>query len=281
MRKILITGGKGYIARNLVPLFERGGYDVVAPSRTELDLLNLDMTEAIFRASKPDVIIHAATRGGRKARMDTWDDTFVPNMQMWENLNQAVARAQIHPIIITFGSGAEFDRRFPIHQLVESTVFTQWPMDPYGLSKNLITRQAVEEENTYVLRLFGCFNYDDDPSRYIVNGIQNLKRGLAVTVHQNKEMDYFYLDDIYRVIDHIIQVGKCPRHMNLVYKNKVTLLDIASLIHKHVNSYDTVINLVETGMGKSYSGCGYLLSNMPVELIGLEEGIRRTALKLI
>ena len=39
-RKIFFTGGKGFIGREIIPLFRKDGYDVVDPSSKELDLLD-------------------------------------------------------------------------------------------------------------------------------------------------------------------------------------------------------------------------------------------------
>ena len=283
MSKVLITGGQGYIARNLVPLFVNAKYTVDAPSRTDMDLLNFQHTLEYMEKSWPDVIIHAASKGGRRQVKDTWDDVFVPNLKMWEHLTVASLRHDPHPKIITLGSGAEFDRRWPIQEKYELTVQHNWPIDPYGLSKNIITKRALTDfDDVYVLRLFGCFNFDDDPARFIKNGILNLKRGLPVTVHQNKEMDYFYLDDVFNVMDYIIKNPYAPRDINLVYNKKVTLLDIASLIHKYVGRFNPVIKLNENGLGDPYTGASTVLYELPVadQLIGLESGICRTVQKL-
>ena len=284
--KVLITGGQGYIARNLVPLFLNAGYEVNAPSHTEMDLLNFQHTGERLESFWPDVIIHTASKGGRRQAKDTWEDMYVPNIKMWEHIAVASRLHTPRPKIITIGSGAEFDRRCPIQDRFEITVQSQWPLDPYGLSKNIITRRALTAlDNAYVLRLFGCFNFDDDPLRFIKHGILNLKQGLPVTVHQNREMDYFYLDDVFQVMDYIINAHPnriIPRDINLVYNKKVTLLEIASLIHKHVGIFDPVIRLNDNGSGNSYTGSSVVLYTLPVaeKLIGLESGICRTVQKL-
>ena len=287
MKRVLITGGQGYIARNLVPLFQNAGYEVDAPSRTEMDLLNFKQTEEYLTKSKPDVIIHAAAKGGKRTGKDTWEGVFVPNMTMFENLYLCTIKPELDNVkVIVIGSGAEFDRRYPIHECFEETAKYSWPVDPYGLSKNLITRRCHEDvNNIWVVRLFGCFNFDDDPARFIKNGILNLKRGLPVTIHQNKEMDYFYLDDVFIVMNYIINARSnriVPRDINLVYDKKVTLLDIASLIHKHVGRFNPVIKLNENGRGDPYTGDSSVLYELPVanKLIGLESGICRTVQKL-
>ena len=288
-KQVLITGGQGYIARNLVPLFINAGYTVDAPSRTEMDLLNPERVEEYLIKSNPDVIIHAATKGGKRNGKDTWEDVFVPNMTMFENLYRCTMKSELDNVkVIVISSGAEFDRRYPIHRRFEETAKYSWPIDPYGLSKNLITRRCHEDlDNMWVVRLFGCFNFDDDPSRFIKNGILNLKRGLPVTVHQNREMDFFYLDDVFIVMDYIINAHPnriVPQDINLVYDKKLTLLDIATLIHKHCQKFEPTIKMVDAGLGDPYTGDGYFINQMQssgkFKLLGLEEGIRRTILKL-
>ena len=282
--KILITGGRGYIARNLKPLFEVTGYEVLAPSRIELDLLNFGMLDEFLKKNKVDAIIHTAVRGGRRAKMDTFEDVLVPNLKMYEHLIDA--NWFNHIPMFVFGSGAEFDRRDRIIECEEEVMFRSWPIDPYGMSKNIISRRALaDSKDIFVLRLFGCFNWDEDPSRFIKASILNLKRGLPIEVHQNKKMDYFYLDDIFTVIDYILKnPTTVPRNLNLVYPEKVSLLDIASLIHKHMNRFKP-IKLNKLGEGYDYTGNGYFLDRMRnvgnLQLLGLEEGIRRTVLKLI
>lgn len=275
--RILITGGNGYIARNLRPLFEKNGYEVIAPSRPELDLLNCDYLATYLKMEKFDAIIHTAARGGRRTKTDTFEEVYIPNVQMFGNL--CLANQWANPVpIITIGSGAEFDRRMPINSKREEAIFDKWPIDPYGLSKNIITRQALSDyENIWVLRLFGCFNWDDDPSRFIKAGIENIKRGQPIKVHTNKLMDYFFMDDVFLVMDYILKHGG-PRNINLVYDEKMNLLTIANMILKHMDGEKKMITLESPETDSPYTGCPEVLYRLPIadQLYGLEDGIKKT-----
>lgn len=279
--RILITGGNGYIARNLKPLFEQNGYEVVAPPRTELDLLNFDYLSTFLKYEKFDAIIHTATKGGRRTKEDTFEEVYVPNVKMFENL--CWSNRWEHPTpIITIGSGAEFDRRTHINSKREEAIFDKWPIDPYGLSKNIIARQSLSDfDNIWVLRLFGCFNWDDDPSRFIRAGIENIKRGIPIKVHCNRLMDYFFMDDVFMVMDYILKNGG-PRNINLVYDEKVGLMHIAETICKHMNGESKMIEICNPRTDSPYTGCPEVLYGLPVaeQLHGLEDGIKRTIRKL-
>ena len=170
--KILITGGRGYIARNLKSLFEsEQNYTVYAPSRTELNLLDIDKLHQYLKKYKFDAIIHAATKGGNRIDTDTYENTYIPNILMFENLCELIH----HIPVIIFSSGAEFDRRYEIYESQEEDIFKKWPIDPYGLSKNIISRRSlIDYNNIWILRVFGCFNWDEKSHRFIKSSIESL-----------------------------------------------------------------------------------------------------------
>jgi len=273
--KILITGGKGYIARNLARLLSEKNHVVLNPGREELNILDILSLQAYLKKEKFDAILHCATKGGKRYVMDTFEQVYVPNIQMFENL-MFVGSEEI-PIIL-FGSGAEYDRRDDIQNCRENDIFFSWPLDPYGLSKNIITRR--KRTNMRVLRLFGCFNYDEDDSRFIKNSINNIKRGLPIEIYQDKLMDYFFLDDIIPVIEYCFE-HKTPYDINLVYNTKMDLIILASKIYEYAGISDYRINLSNIGHDKEYTGNGNTLASLHLPLIGLEEGLRRTVNTLL
>ena len=278
--RILITGGNGYIARNLKRLFENKGYIILAPSHQELDVTNLKLLHEYVEINNPDAIIHAAIKGGKRTQKDTYED-FASNITMFENIMKIIDN---RPTII-YGSGAEFDRRKEIKSELEDIVLDSWPIDLYGLAKNIITRRIIMKEkgNVHILRLFGCFNHDEYNDRFIKSSILNVKQGNPIIIHENKEMDFFYMDDLFTVTEYII-TNSSPiydKDLNLVYYKKYTLLKIADLIVKNMKSCNPIIKLQSRDYGKSYSGNGEKLLNKNLPLIGLEEGIIQTIKSLL
>ena len=66
-KKILITGGNGYIAKSIKnSLWDK--YHIIAPGREELDLLSSESVDAFFEGKHFDVIIHTATVGGSRLK---------------------------------------------------------------------------------------------------------------------------------------------------------------------------------------------------------------------
>ena len=65
--KILITGGKGYIAKGINnTLWEK--YHIIAPGRDELDLTDSKSVDKFFENKHFDVVIHTAIKGATNTK---------------------------------------------------------------------------------------------------------------------------------------------------------------------------------------------------------------------
>jgi len=62
MKKVLITGGNGGIAMAIrrALLQEEGAYDVLSPTREEMDVTNWDSIDAVIGKYRPDILINNA-----------------------------------------------------------------------------------------------------------------------------------------------------------------------------------------------------------------------------
>jgi nucleoside-diphosphate-sugar epimerase len=58
--RVLVTGGGGFVGRQVVPHLRDSGLEVWAPSRTEADLLVPGMPTALAEAADADVLVHLA-----------------------------------------------------------------------------------------------------------------------------------------------------------------------------------------------------------------------------
>lgn len=59
-KKVLITGGSGGIAQAIKFLCEEEGYEVLAPTRSEMDVTNWDSIESLVKEFVPDILINNA-----------------------------------------------------------------------------------------------------------------------------------------------------------------------------------------------------------------------------
>ena len=69
--KVFLTGGRGMLGQHIKQQLEKVGHEVLAPSSSELNLLDLSATSQFIKSSSPDAVIHsAAVVGGIQANIE-------------------------------------------------------------------------------------------------------------------------------------------------------------------------------------------------------------------
>jgi len=248
--RILITGGNGYIAQNLfIGLSSK--YNITKITRQNFDLTSYDETCEWFHERQFDVVIHTAISGGSRLHEDE-HSVFENNMAMFNNL---VANKHCFSKLISFGSGAE---------LFHGNT-------PYANSKREIAKRIFEHSNFYNLRIFGVFDYNELNTRFIKSNIIRYIKKEPMLIHTNKIMDFFYMKDLINLVDHYIQNDNLVKTVNCSYETKSTLVNIAKFINT-LSNYEVPININNKDCLEFY--CGN--SDLPIEIIGLEQGILDT-----
>ena len=281
--KIVITGARGFMGRNLALSLRSHYHTVFTPTRDDLDMKQLGSVLHYFGGEKFDAIIHCAGKVG--VGRDLTYDEYLENIAMYENLRYIVTSLWPDIPVIFIGSGAEYDRRFNLYKYQEKEVFNCWPIDLYGLSKNIITRRALSElKNAYVLRLFGCFGHDEALTRFIRRSIIRLKNGKPIEIKNNRQMDYFYIGDVGVVVDYVLKT-KLPqcKNLNLVYEydggHKWYLNEIGKMICKSMGMENQIV-ISSPANDMAYTGEGSILNALKLPLTGIEAGIQQVVNEL-
>ena len=272
---ILITGANGFLAKELNDYFSNSekDYKIFLTTRKNMDVTNYEDVKRMFENNNIDIVLHTAVQGGKRGHYEKIDD-FMNNIMMFQNL---LKFKEHFKFMFNFGSGAEFDRRFNINNKIEIDIWNQTPKDLYGLAKNLITRSIYEiDSNVFNLRLFGCFGVHEEPQRLFRTCYDNFSKGINANITQDKYMDYFYAQDVGRVIENIIEnynIYDIPRDLNLSYADKYKLSDYAHMIKDLTKNTDDVI-IESESIANSYTGDSFLIEDLQINLIGLERGIK-------
>lgn len=270
MKKILITGSNGYIARNL--FVSLNNCDITLTNRQNLNLLNSQEVNDYFKVNSFDIVLHTAVSGGSRLQEDDYSWVY-QNLLMVNNL---MYNSHKFSKLISFGSGAELDRRFDINE--NSELQTSFPIDPYGLSKNSIAKSFINHEKFYNIRIFNVFNEDELETRMIKSNILKYMDKKPMKIFQNKIMDFFHMNDLVKIIDYYIQNEKCPHTINCTYESKYSLLDVANIINT-LSNHKVEINIESATMGNSYYG-KFDLNQLPIVLSSLQTSIEEMFCKL-
>lgn len=178
-RRVLVTGGGGFLGRTLVETLRRhGAAEILAPRAAALDLRERDAVRAFLGREKPDVVIHAAAVvGGIGANRAHPGRFFYENAIMGIQLIEEARRAGVAKFVC-LGSICAYPKFTPV-PFREEDLWNGYPEEtnaPYGLAKKmlLVQLQAYRQEygfdGIYLLpvNLYGPHdNFDLDTSHVI------------------------------------------------------------------------------------------------------------------
>lgn len=274
---IAITGANGFLGKILQNHFSQSEHKVHCLTRENIDLLDRNKVGLYFLENDIDVIFHTAITGGRRTRKDSELD-FYNNIKMFEILDSLAGNSKI---MFNFASGAEYDRSRDIFFASEKDLGDKIPLDFYGLSKYIISSQAINSKNSWVnLRIFNCFGVTEKDDRMIKGSILKKLNGEKIIVHQNRYMDFFHKDDLLKVVDfyldNISQLDVLPNDINLSYgKNSgiKTLYSIAEYIDS-LEEPRVGVEVEKAGYSKSYCGNNSNLRKLNLKLDGIKKSIR-------
>lgn len=226
MLKLLITGGSGFIGRNLVESLGQS-YDILAPSSAELNLMDAAAVRDYLGAHHFDVIVHAATTRSNRL-MGAPADMLDRNCRMFFNLvrNDARFGKMIH-----FGSGAEYDRSGLPSRVREDYFDTLVPGDPYGFSKYICAKYIERSDRIWNLRLFGVFGkYEAWEVRFISNACCRVLKGLPITIRQDTKFDYLCVEDLADFTAWFIENDARAKAYNVCTGNGPSLTELARIV---------------------------------------------------
>lgn len=276
---ILVTGANGFIGSNLIRLLETNTkHTVVKGTRDSINLFSCIDVMKFVDDNHIDSIIHCAIEGGRRDIVDH-ERIVYNNILMTQNLLTCRVRGPF----INIASGAEFDRSKHIFKVHENEIYNRVPSDYYGLSKNTIAKLVNLIPNGYNLRLFGCFDYNESPNRMIRANLTNYLIKKPIVIHQDRYMDFVYIKDLYKLIDVILTNPALVynnRDMNVVYKQKYKLSDIAFLIN-NIDKHKVPVIIENQYPGTDYCGDGSLFNCMSIDRVGLSPGLNECYYKMI
>ncbi len=247
--KILLTGGSGFIGRNIKESYLNEKFEIIAPSRAILDCANDESVSAYFKKNSFDVVIHSAAKPGHRNAADT-SEIFSTNSRMSLNL------LKFHDAwgkMLNMGSGAIYDMEHYVPKMKEEYCGTHIPHDEHGYNKYLLS-QIYPRFNVIDFRIFGIFGkHEDYAIRFISNAICKTLFNLPITLRQNRKFDYLFIDDLMPVLDHFVSNDTSFKEYNITPDVSVGLLEIANMVNEVSGGRSQVI-VGKEGMGMEYSG---------------------------
>ena len=249
-KKILLTGGNGFIGKNILQSFLADKYDITAPRSFELNLADTQAVDDYFRAHSFDVVLHAATKPGHRNAKDP-TNLFYTNVRMFENL---VRHSDKFGKLINFGSGAVYDTAADNRLVTEDQIGVRCGKDDHSFCKYVVHKRIEALKNVFDLNIFGIFGkYEDWEIRFISNAICKTIFGLPITLRQNRRFSYLYVNDLMPILEYFIENTPKYKSYNITPDEETELLQAAKTVQKIGGGKGEIIVAAE-GYGLNYSG---------------------------
>jgi nucleoside-diphosphate-sugar epimerase len=151
-KKILISGGNGFLGGHLKPLLANAGYEVHSPRSSEVDFRDLRQVRECFELLKPDWIIHLAARvGGIEYNKTRHAEQLYDNTSMLLSVLEGARQSGCLKVLLC-GSVCAYSGNAPIPFKEESGLFSGTPEETvfgYGNAKRLFIPFAEAYSRQY------------------------------------------------------------------------------------------------------------------------------------
>jgi len=251
-KKVLVTGGNGFVGRHLVKKLNDLGAIVMAPTHEQYDLVEIDQIKKMYSEYPCDMVIHlAAVVGGIGINREHPGSFFYKNLMMGVQLIEQ-ARINKIPKFVALGTVCAYPKIIPI-PFVEEDLWNGYPEEtnaPYGLAKKmmLVQSQAYRQEYGYnsifllPVNLYGPGDNFDPESSHVIPAL--IKKCLDAVESKSDHIDvwgtgsasreFLYIDDLVSGILLASEKYNESYPVNLGSSNEIYIKDLVELIAKLV-----------------------------------------------
>ena len=247
-RTVLVTGGNGFLGRNVVAAFSSAGATVISPTHKQADLTLPGVALELFKKHKPSHVVHLAARvGGIGYNQVAPAPLYLDNLLMGTHVIEACRHAQVEKTIV-LGTVCSYPKFTPV-PFHERSLWDGYPEEtnaPYGIAKKALLVHAQVNAAQYGQKfayliptnLFGPGDkFHPDVSHVIPALIKKCveakERGdsdIQVWGTGSASREYLYVEDAAAAIVRAAEVRDSAEPLNLGNNHEITIRETVETI---------------------------------------------------
>jgi GDP-L-fucose synthase len=248
-RRVVVTGGAGFLGRALCARLEREGpAEIFVPRRKNYDLCDRSAVRNLMRDQRPEVMVHlAAVVGGIGANRLHPGLFFYENTLMGVQLMEEARLAGVTKFV-GLGTICSYPKFTPV-PFKEEDLWSGYPEEtnaPYGLAKKMLLVQAQAYRQEYgfnaitllPVNLYGPHDNFDPESSHVIPALirkaieaRNARREfIEAWGTGSASREFLYVDDAADGIVKATLAYNKPDPVNLGSGREITIKDLTELV---------------------------------------------------
>jgi GDP-L-fucose synthase len=296
--RILVLGGTGLVGSALVRQLVTDGYqNILAPKRSELNLLDQQQTFQYFKTHQPEYVFLAAAKvGGIHANKTHPADFIFENLQIEINVFNA-ASTFVPRKLLFFGSSCIYPKNCP-QPIQEEYLLTgelETTNEPYAIAKIAGLKLAENYKKQYGLpffsvmptNLYGPNDHFDPLNSHVIPGL--ITRMYQAKLNGDTEFkiwgsgkprrEFLHVYDLANACIYLMNYDSAlPNYLNIGFGSDITIHALALLIKNEIGLEARLVfdeSMPDGTMQKTLDSTK--ISNLGWKpIINLENGIKNT-----
>ena len=248
-RKVVVTGGSGFVGSQVVARLRAAGYRrLFVPRSAQFDLTHEADIERLLEQERPEAVIHLAARvGGIGANRAEPGAFLYSNLIMGCQLIERCRQAGVSKFV-NIGTVCSYPKHTPV-PFKESDLWEGYPEEtnaPYGLAKKLLMVQLDAYRRQYgfngvnllMVNLYGPGDNSDPDTSHVIPALirkclEARERGapsLTVWGTGTPTREFLYVEDAARAIQLALEKLETSEPVNVGSGQELSIADLAALI---------------------------------------------------
>ncbi|NQU32705.1 MAG: NAD-dependent epimerase/dehydratase family protein [Bacteroidetes bacterium] len=243
-KKIIVTGGNGYLGSFLVKSLSDKGAEVYIISidadqndhNFQIDITKFDELNNVIQQVQPDIVYHLAASISRNRDFNIFENMLKVNVTGTFNLLKSLENTECEQFIFTSTSEIYGNNSSPFHEEL-----LPMPVSPYSVTKvmaeNLIKTYCQNHHRNYtILRLFNFYGENMSDDFFISQMVNSLKNGDDFLMTKGEQSrDFLYVVDVISAMTLVAEQTDAYNETFNVCSGKASpLASIASFINQKI-----------------------------------------------